>query len=273
MDYTLLTADEINVLEGFLNEEILEEFSTKKNRYAICALDKETVCGTIVFDTHKVISIVDMCVLPGKRGSIERELLREVIALSDSLDSNGIEMEIYASANEDASEQALINAGFVKTGHSTLYRFYLISVWKSPLMSRVRHRDGVVSLFKATRKQRGDFHKYLVREGLYDRFLSDEISDIYSKIYIQDDVIMGCVLVSILNDQSFCLEFVYIDSENAKIYAMAALIAETVESLEAYYGDVDPVGYTLVTNAKAYKLMRQIIPDAEIIDICTTYSE
>ena len=272
MDFTILSADEIHFLEGFLEEEVYQGFSRVNYRYAICASEEGVACGAIVFDARKVITVVDLCVLPSYRGKLEKDLLHELVTLHCGLECDGIMMDVYDSANGNELDDALLNEGFVVADQSTLYRFFLRDIWKNRTVSEVRSREGVIALGDATGQQKKDFSEYLIREGMYDKFLSSEISETLSKVYVNNGQIMGCVLVSLLDDESFCLEFVYIDTENAKIYALPAMLAEAAASLDACYPDVNAMGYTLVTNSQAERLMADLLPNAEIIDFCRRFA-
>ncbi len=272
MDFTILTGDEIHFLEGFLDEEVYLGFSKIRCRYAICASEDGVIYGAIVFDARKTIIVADICVVPKYRGKLEKDLIHELVNLQCGLDCNGIVMDVFDSAYGNDLDHVLMNEGLVVADHSTLYRFFLKNIWKNRSISEVRSRVGIISLGETSDKQKRVFSDFLKRESLFDRLFDSEISNTLSKVYVKDGQILGCVLVSLLDEESFCLEFVYIDTENAQLYALPAMLAEAAASLEACYPDVDVVGYTLTTNDQADRLMTDLLPDAEIIDFCRRFA-
>ena len=110
----------------------------------------------------------------------------------------------------------------------------------------------------------------LIQKGLYSNFLSEDISDTLSTVYVQDSRIMGCVLVQIMDEESFYVEFVYVD-ERAKKYALPAMLRESADAVAAYYQETGADGFILATNNTAVEMVDKTLPNAYIVDINTTY--
>nr|MCR5055235.1 hypothetical protein [Lachnospiraceae bacterium] len=101
-------------------------------------------------------------------------------------------------------------------------------------------------------------------------FLQDDIDPDISTVYVQDDKIMGCVLVQIIDEGAFYLEYVYVD-EKAPKYALPAMMQESTERLIMYYDDTEPDGFVLATNPAALSLVRKTLPNADLVDRSITY--
>ena len=269
MDYTVITKEQARLIRGFVADDIYEGFA-ENNRFAVCATKENTLCGVGVFDAKTFMEIVDIVVLPQYTGKLEGKLLNIIMGAFAGLPCEAVKMDVYEGPETEALRKALVDNGFKESGKSVLYRFSMEDMYNNPRFGNVTVREGIHSLFEVSDGVKKVFSNMLIQKGLYSNFLSEDISDTLSTVYVQDGRIMGCVLVQIMDEESFYVEFVYVD-ERAKKHALPAMLRESADAVAAYYQETGADGFILATNKTAVEMVDKTLPNAYIVDINTTY--
>ena len=269
MDYTVITKEQADLIRGFVADDIYEGFA-ENNRFAVCATRENVLCGVGVFDAKMFMEIVDIVVLPQYRGKLEGKLLNIIMGTFAGLPCEAVKMDVYEGPETEELKKALVDNGFKETGKSILYRFNMKDMYNNPRFGNVSDTEGIYSLFEVSDRAKKVFSNMLIQKGLYSNFLSEDISDTLSTVYLQDDRIMGCVLVQIMDEASFYVEFVYVD-ERAKKHALPAMLRESAGAVAAYYQETGADGFILATNETARDLVDKTLPNAYIVDVYTTY--
>ena len=158
-------------------------------------------------------------------------------------------------------EKLLIQYGFLKEREAYLYRFPMSDLYDNERFGMVTDRRGVMGLSDASDRARKRFSNMLFEKGMFEGFLWNDIDQDISTVYVKDDEIMGCVLVRIIDESAFYLEYVYAD-EKAPKYALPAMMQESTERLIMYYGDEEPEGFVLATNPASHSLVRKTLQNA-----------
>ena len=268
--YSILSREEIGDIKGFLDPEIYESFFMSSCRYALCAIDNNKLCGVLVFDGKKIIEVVDISVLEPYKGTLEYQLMEKMIYISDDINAEDIVIDVYDSAYPISFRENILNEGFKEVSKNILYRFSLEDIIDNAMIKRAKGRDGIVPLNEADDVQKRAFSNFLIQNKLFDRFLSDDIADELSVVYIDENRIMGCVLVSVLTDQTFNIEYVYIDKEvSVKLPSMLSSVADR---LAWHFGEMGADGYVLSTNEKTDDLIHKVALDAVMMDCVRTYA-
>ena len=270
MEYSIITKEQADLIRGFVAEDIYEGFA-ENNRFAVCATKEGVLCGVGIFDAKTLMEIEDIVVLPQYRGKLEIKLLNIILGAFGKLPCEAVKMDIYEDPETEVLKKALEDSGFKETGRSILYRFPITDLCNNPRFGSVSSKEGICSLFEVTNTAKKAFSNLLIRKGLYRNFLSGDISDTLSTVYLQEERIMGCVLVKIMDEASFYLEFVYVDPK-AKKYALPAMLRESADAVAAYYQETGADGFILAINDIARQLVDKTLPNAYIVDVCTTYT-
>jgi hypothetical protein len=270
-EYTFITRDDAPVIKNFLEPDIYEGFFTGDCRYAVCASEDADVCGVGVFDARKIIEIVDITVLPKYRGILEKRLLHELLQVIMELPYDGITMDVYDSADPGALAEALIGEGFVETDRATLYRFPLADLQEHPLLEKVTDREGIVPLAEIPEREKKSFSNMLIRNRYFENLLSEDISDTLSPVYVKDGRILGCVLLQILDEGTFYVDYVYTDKD-APPQVFAMLLGAATEMLTGYFADTEADGLVLSTSERTQELLLKLLPFADQVDRCRTFA-
>ena len=271
MEYTLMNKDDIPAVKDFLDPTVYEGFPGSDDRYALVAYEQGVVKGVGVFDAKRIIEIVDIAVTEEYRGTLEKHILRELISVITELPYDGIFMDIYDSANQEDVAAALINEGFVEAEKKVLYRFLLDDLITDPLLQKVKGREGIRFLNEVDDKAKKVFSNMLIQKGLFEHFLSEDISDKLSIVYVRDGRIVGCVLINELDEFTFYVDYVYAD-EAISARVLPTLLAATTDALYDYYGDAEADGFILSTDDKTEGMILKVLPDADRVDCRRTFA-
>ncbi len=268
--YSILSREEIGDIKGFLDPEIYESFFVSSCRYALCAIDNNKLCGVLVFDGEKIVEVIDISVLEPDKGTLEFQLMEKMIYISNDINAEGIVIDVYDSVYPISFRENILNEGFKEVSKSILYRFSLEDIVGSAMIKRAMGRDGIVPLNAADDTQKRAFSNFLIQNKLFDRFLSDDIADELSMVYIDENRIMGCVLVSVLTDRTFNIEYVYMDK--AVSMKLPSILSAVANELAWHFGDMGADGYVLSTNDKTDDLVHKVASDAVMLDCIRTYA-
>ncbi len=271
MEYTIITKEQANLIEGFIAEDLYEGFADH-NRFAVCATKNDVLCGVGIFDANPVMEILDVITLPEYRGKLETKILNIILSAFGKLPCKAVKMDVYEEPENEELTRALLKTGFTETGRSILYRFPLEDLYDNPRFGAAASGEGIRSLFEVPDRAKKAFSNFLIQNSLYENFLAKDIDDTISTVYTaKDDRILGCVLVKIIDEGSFYVDFVYADPEAPK-YALPAMLREGADALRAYYQDGDADGFILSTDARSDQLVTKTLANAYIVDVCTTYT-
>ena len=270
MEYTILYKEEAKFLKGFVPEDILEGFFDGTNRYAICLTKENKLCGMGVFDVGSILEIVDISVDPEYRGRLEAKVVDAILKIFGELPCEAVRMDIYDTPDDEETERVLKANGFLQTGYVSLYRFPMSDLYDNLRFCLVTSYEGVISLAEASERQKKSFSNMLIKNGLFEGFLREDIDGEISTVYIQDGDIMGCVLITIPDEASFYVEYIYAD-RRAKKHALSAMMQESSERLVRYFDDERPDGFVLATNQTAYRLVKKTLPNAYVVESIKTY--
>jgi hypothetical protein len=111
----------------------------------------------------------------------------------------------------------------------------------------------------------------LIQNGLFENFLSEDISKELSTVWLRDGKIQGCVLINELDDRSFYVEYVYAE-EGEGAFVLPALLSVAADSLYDRYTDVEADGFILSTDDKTNEMILKVLPGADRVDCCRTYA-
>lgn len=271
MEFTLLTKDDIHIVKDFLDPTVYEGFFEGDCRYAIAASKDKTVKGIGVFDAKKIIEIVDIAVVKDCPPKLEMRILREMIQIISGLDYKGIIMNIYDLDHRKTIATALYDEGFVVAEKKVLYRFLLEDLTAAPLLQKATDRKGICFLSEVDEKAKKVFSNMLIQKGLFEHFLSEDISERLSTVYMRDGRISGCVLINSLDEYTFYVEYVYAD-EGVSSRVLPALLAAGTDALYEYYGGTEADGFILSTSDRTEKMILKVLPDADRVDCCKTFA-
>ncbi len=268
--YSILSREEITDIKDFLDPEIYESFFTSSCRYALCAIEKDKVCGVLVFDGKKIVEVVDISVLEPYKGTLESQLMENMISMSNNIKASDIVIDVYDSAYPVSFQEKLLFEGFVEVNKSILYRFSLEDVMKNAMIKMAKGREGIIPLSEAQDTQKRAFSNFLIQNKLFDRFLSDDIDDELSMVCIDKSRIMGCVLVSVLTNQTFNIEYVYMDKEIAGM--LPSILSAVTDRLAWHFGEMGADGFVLSTNEKTDGLVHKVAKEAVMMECIRTYT-
>ncbi len=270
IEYALLSRNEIDQVKSFIEPDVYDGFFQKDYRYALCAIEEKKLCGLMVFDATKVIDVLSVSVIEDDEESIQNGLLEGLIDVAVNLEAEAVSVDVYDATSSIEWQVKLLTEGFVEVEKRVLYRFSLDDLEESRIIKKAKDREGIVPLLMASERQRRAFSNVLIQKKLFDRFLSEDISEDLSMLYIKDGWIVGCVLVSIIGDHRFNIEYVYMDN-GAGAGKVPAVLSATTDRLMDYYGEEGADGFILSTNDRTDDMIHKVLPDPAMMDCIRTY--
>ncbi len=273
LDYT-----EIEALKGLIPEDIYEGFTPDSGRMALCAATKKEMCGFLIFDARKSAVIQCLYIMPKfRKKEIGTELLESVISICKNLGCDGITVSLYDADDVDVADKMLIREGFEQVSFQTIYRFDPGLLETNRVIAKIQPFENVISLSEVDVKAKRVFSNELIRTGQYDHFMDESFDQEISSVYMMDDRIQGCVLVSYDEEEkSISIDYANTDNCGNKIVLMVLLKHAFDVYFSRFAEDDEEVlpsaGYILATNDKVASLVRKILPDAEPVDQINTYA-
>ncbi len=271
MKYMVIGRAEADVIKGFLPDEAYEELLSSEKRYALCAVDSDDrLCGAGTFDADKAAEIQEILVTVDHEGKLERFILERIVSVCEQLGCKGIGMDIYDEDDPAFYDKLLTGMGFIHSGLATVYRFMLSEVERCPLLKDIEPGKNIISLEEASEQQKKVFSNILKKNRVYDHFLNGDFDPSLSAVIIKDNAIDGCLLVSDSEtEEGFEISFMY--TQNPDDYMNTAQMMSYVkERLRGAFPE-DVPGFVIATNENSDKIIRKLLPDAEIRDHCNTY--
>ena len=268
--YILLDKKHAGLAKNYIPEDTLLGFVTQENRFALCAVIDDELCGVGVFDAQNAAEILDIHVLPEWRGRLEQKILHAIVLICERLKCRGIVFTVYDG--EDEWEEMLSAEGFEEERTVTLYETLLSSVLENKLFHKAKEGKHVLSLKEVSDPMKKSFSNILIQKHRYDRFMSPLFDGELSTVYLENDNIAGCVLLSVSEEEGITIE--YVDTlETSDQTAGMELVTATVRKLRDRYADVkeDPKVYLLAMNPMVDSFVKKILPEAEAVQKCRTY--
>lgn len=272
MKYTLLSADEIDSIKGFLSDDDYEGFVNNPFRQALCAVDDNRLCGVGIFDARKVAEILDIITVDDMRGKLEQKILQRILVICDALPCDAVTMDVYDEDGALLFDEILTEEGFRHVSATTIYRFELSDLDDNPVLSKASPGDDIITLDSATDQMKKVFSNELIKEGAYDHFMNEDHDPFMSVVSVKDGVITGCVLVDDLQDEyGFELAYLY-SRKSAGPANIVNMLAGALDNVNDRYSLPEAVGYITAMGTVSDGLVKKVLPGARINDHINRYA-
>lgn len=269
-DVRLIT-DDMEAYRGYISPDIYDGFSSMSNRFLAAAYDGGRTAGVCVFDAANVTSIAEVSITGDCRDRklLRRDLLRFVLGICEKLQAEVVTLSLYDEDDFDEWEPVLDEFRFELDEQTEFYRFMIDSLYKSPLIAKLKNSKSVVPYEEADDKLIGEFDEYLKDAGLFEDLTHDRIRRDLSSVYIRDGRIEGVLLISNITD-GICVEYAYVSGHDAN--GLAGLIHRTVNAIAADRTlSETAVGELACINERSDKLFLKMLPDHEKLGEQRTY--
>jgi hypothetical protein len=186
-------------------------------------------------------------------------------------------MSLFDNDDTVGLSSLLIKEGFIHVSNQTIYRFSIAGLSTNPMFGKVPDCPEVYSLSAADDKQRKLFSNELIKNRQYNYFMDNRFEPEVSSVFMKDGRILGCVLVSVdEDDSSICIEYANTTNCKNKMALMFLLKHAFDTYLLRYPDDAEfsqpTYGSILSTNSGVDSLIHKILPDIETDDHINTYA-
>ena len=271
MNYILIDADNKETVQGFISDEDYAGFVADDSRYAVAAVDDNRLYGVGIFEARKTAEILDVIVADDKKGDLEKSIINKIVLICDQLMCDAVIMDVYDEDGALLYDEILSGEGFAHVSAATIYSFILSDLDGDPILSAVDPDDNIIPLHKAEAQMKRVFSNKLIKNGAYDRFMSEDHDPFMSVVSVENDEIIGCALVDDLKDEyGFELAYLY-QKKNAGPANMIEMLASALDKVNDRYTLPDAVGYITAMNDVSDGLVRKMLPKAEIRDHINRY--
>ncbi|MCR5452862.1 MAG: hypothetical protein K6F00_09565 [Lachnospiraceae bacterium] len=271
MEYTLLGADKIELIKGFLSPADYAGILERSYRYALCAVEDDNLSGVGIFDAKEAAVIHDIIVLDELRGEIESDIIHQICMICNVLGCDGVTMDVYSSDDRRILDKALTKEGFLPVSLATIYSFYLSDLNDNPILSKAKPDKNIFNLQDVGDSMKRAFSNELKKSSIYDRFLDQDHDPYMSVVRTDNNSITGCVLVDDLkNEYGFELSFLY-SKKNANPANLINMMGAALDNVLSTYPE-DCIGYITAVNEASDDLVYKILPEAMIRDQISRYA-
>ncbi|MBR2275220.1 MAG: hypothetical protein IJ873_04050 [Lachnospiraceae bacterium] len=272
MTFTVLDREEAEKIRGFLSEDEFEDFLSAGDRYALCAVDGDRLCGVGLFDTGDTCEIREIRVTDDFKGEAEEAIIQGIVSTCEGLGAGGITMEVYDDDDALFYDRLLTKEGFTHVHKATSYRFLLSELENSPMLKKAKPGKNITALGEADPLLLKAFSNKLIAERAYDHFMNSYHDPGLSVVSIENGDVTGCVLVDDLGmEEGFYISYVYYSNRQYPGHVLE-LLAAAAERTQEHYISEDVYGYVLTMNEISEKLVHKLLPEAQILDHCNTYA-
>ncbi len=272
MEYRIFRGSAVNNLRTYMSASMGKEIVTSPDMFCLCAMEKGVVRGVGVFEAGTIARIYEINVLDRfKNTGIEQEILLAVCETLEEAGSKGVTMKIHESDGFAFWEPILERNEFMKGRSSALYHFLLVDAFASPLIKKARCPKGIIPLEKAAQWQRTDYDQRLRARRQFAFFNDKNISETMSAIYLQDNRIEGCFLVSefdnVRGSDGNPESGIYVEYASTRnLRDVLALIEMMRFSMDRIWGKhaPDEHGYILNMDRTAEQIFQKLFPNGKL---------
>lgn len=197
MEHRIFRGATINNLRTYMSQSMQKEIITSANMFCLCAMEKGRVKGVGVFEAGDAARIYEINVTETNRNKgVEKEILDEVIQTLADAGSKIVTMKVHDGDDVSFWEPLLLRSDFVVGKASAFYHFLLVDAYASPLIKKAKCPPRIVCLSDVPEWQRVDYDKRLKERRQFEHLMDECISKSMSAVYLQDNQIDGCFLIS-----------------------------------------------------------------------------
>ena len=272
MIFRIFRGSAVNNLRTYMSVSMSSGMRTSPDMFCLCALDKGKVAGVGVFEAGRIGRIYEINVLARyKNKGVEQDILKEICSTLSDAGSAGVTMKIHESDGFAFWEPVLERNKFEKRQAAAFYHFLLVDAYVSPMIKKARCPAAIIPLSDASGRQRNDYAARLLERRQF-AFLNDgRLADQLSAIYMQDNRIEGCFLVSEFKDikvpDADIQSGIYVEYASTKgVRDPLALIEMMRFTMERVWKDhvPDEHGYVFNMDRTAEQIFQKLFPTGKL---------
>lgn len=261
--YGMLDRREADVFQGYLLPEVYAR-RMEPSVFFYGATVEDEIIAVASFEIGAVENeLLSVAVSPAWQGKgVGSELVDQIIELLVENGANGFTAYLSGNAEElDGLDQFLWRCGFELEDDEPVGQFTLADAQEADMLQRVmqvRRPAAVQPLSSVTSVESRRFANQLVSKDLYYGWQSPAILQDVSAVYMEEDKIVGCVLIGDRAEEGLVLEFAYVEKSCKDQLALLHLIAFSLEKLVERYPLETPIS-TITVNTIAESILERIL--------------
>ena len=201
MEYRIFRGSAVNNLRTYMSVNMGREVITSPDMFCLCAMERGKIAGVGVFEAGQMARLYEINVLARyKNKGVEQDILLAVCQTLTDAGSEGVMMKVHEDDGFAFWEPLLLRNSFTMGRTAAFFQFLLVEAYASPIIRKAVCPPAIITLGQTSERQRNDYSGRL-RDRRQFIFLNDEsIAGDLSAVYMQDNRIGGCFLVSEFKD-------------------------------------------------------------------------
>lgn len=268
--YDFIDKSDIGLISDYipLNIEKYDNYDEIRFIGAFDDEDNDILVGVLTFDLNEPVNLLQVTVAKEyRRKGVGLSLVKVLLELAYSFGSKNVETVYFRDNNESGNDDFLWHCGFEPVQISKYYTLSVSQILseKNIAATIASCKTNVISFDECAEYAVNEFWEDLQNKNILNDINEFNYDTKLSKVYISNNKILSCILLSVIDNKTYMLDFLY-NSGNAPSLMVMYLIAAAAKELGSV-ADSDACVQLAAVNDISDKMVNHLFPDNILTEV------